>query len=71
MTTPTTSTPCIKLCVIDHLSGLCEGCGRTLQEVTGWGAMSEAERVQIMAQLPERKAMWSRPASRCAGQPTR
>jgi hypothetical protein len=42
-----------------------------LQEVTQWGAMSEAERVQIMAQLPERKAMWSRPASRCAGQPTR
>jgi hypothetical protein len=32
--------------------------------------MSEAERVQIMTQLPERKAVWGRPASRCAGKPT-
>jgi uncharacterized protein len=70
MTMPAASSPCIKLCVIDRLSGLCEGCGRTLQEVTQWGTMSEAERVQIMTQLPERKAVWGRPASRCAGKPT-
>jgi predicted Fe-S protein YdhL (DUF1289 family) len=55
--------------VIDRLTGLCEGCGRTLQEVMQWGAMNEAERITIMAQLPERKALWSRPASRCAGKP--
>jgi predicted Fe-S protein YdhL (DUF1289 family) len=40
-----------------------------LQEVMQWGAMSEAERISIMAQLPGRKALWSRPASRCAGKP--
>lgn len=66
---PTASSPYIKLCVIDRLSGLCEGCGRTLQEVMQWGAMGEDERLQIMAQLPERKALWGRPASRCAGKP--
>ena len=66
---PAASSPCIKLCVIDRLTGLCEGCGRTLQEVMQWGAMNEADRITIMAQLPERNALWSRPASRCAGKP--
>lgn len=66
---PTISSPCIKLCVIDRLSGLCEGCARTLDEVARWGSMNETERLHIMAQLPQRKAMSSRPTSRCAGKP--
>lgn len=52
MTKP--STPCIKLCVIDRENGLCEGCGRTLQEIAAWGGLSEPERKAIMARLPER-----------------
>ncbi|RDJ22922.1 DUF1289 domain-containing protein [Bosea caraganae] len=50
------STPCINICVIDQASGLCEGCGRTLQEIAQWGALSEAERLAIMAVLPGRQA---------------
>lgn len=50
------STPCIKHCVIDRGTGLCEGCGRTLAEIAGWGGMSEAERLAVMAVLPERLA---------------
>jgi predicted Fe-S protein YdhL (DUF1289 family) len=49
------STPCIKICVIDPASGLCEGCGRTLQEIAQWGGFSEAQRLAIMAELPERQ----------------
>ena len=53
--------PCIKTCVIDPLTGLCIGCGRTAAEVGGWIAMSPAERSAVMAALPERlKAMTSR-----------
>lgn len=50
------STPCIKVCVIDPASKLCEGCGRTLAEIAQWGRLSEAERLAIMAALPERLA---------------
>jgi predicted Fe-S protein YdhL (DUF1289 family) len=47
-------TPCIKVCVVDAASGLCAGCGRTLDEIVRWGSMSDAERAAIMRILPER-----------------
>lgn len=50
------STPCIKVCVIDPVSKLCEGCGRTLGEIAQWGRLSETERLAIMAALPKRLA---------------
>lgn len=50
------STPCIKICVIDPVTKLCEGCGRTLSEIAQWGRLSEAERLAVMATLPKRLA---------------
>jgi predicted Fe-S protein YdhL (DUF1289 family) len=50
------SSPCTKVCTIDPRSGLCSGCGRTLDEIAQWGSLSEAERLQIMAELPQRRA---------------
>lgn len=50
----TASSPCIKICVIDPVSNLCEGCGRTLREIAQWAGMSEAERLAVMATLGER-----------------
>jgi hypothetical protein len=47
-------TPCIKMCTIDGTSGLCAGCGRTLDEIGRWGAMGDAERAAIIAALPAR-----------------
>ena len=56
------SSPCIRICVIDPASKLCEGCGRTLQEIAQWSRLSEAERLAIMALLNERlKARPERP----------
>eukprot|EP01042_Synura_sphagnicola_P011096 gene11096-14192_t len=40
--------PCIKVCVIDPASKLCQGCGRTLQEIAQWSRLSEPERLAIM-----------------------
>ncbi|MFN3674291.1 MAG: DUF1289 domain-containing protein [Bosea sp. (in: a-proteobacteria)] len=48
------SSPCVKICVIDSSSKLCEGCGRTLQEIAQWARLSEAERQAVMARLSER-----------------
>ena len=48
------SSPCIKVCTFDAKSGLCAGCGRTLDEIARWGGMSEAQRHAIMRILPQR-----------------
>jgi predicted Fe-S protein YdhL (DUF1289 family) len=42
---------------MDACSGLCIGCGRTLDEIAGWADMSAEERRAIMAVLPARKAL--------------
>ncbi len=47
-------TPCIRVCVVDPLSGLCIGCGRTLQEIGAWTGMSPQRRSAVMATLPGR-----------------
>jgi predicted Fe-S protein YdhL (DUF1289 family) len=47
--------PCIKVCIIDAVAGLCTGCGRTLDEIARWGSMSDTDRRAIMRLLPERK----------------
>jgi uncharacterized protein len=48
------STPCIRVCTLDPETGLCEGCGRTREEIGTWFRMGEEERLRIMAELPER-----------------
>ncbi|HEY2070211.1 MAG TPA: DUF1289 domain-containing protein [Rhizomicrobium sp.] len=47
-------TPCIKVCVIDATSGLCAGCGRSLNEIARWGGLTDEQRRVIMASLPQR-----------------
>lgn len=50
------STPCIKVCTVSANRGLCLGCGRTLAEIGAWMRLSEAERLAVMARLPDRLA---------------
>lgn len=49
-----TSSPCNRICVVDGVTGLCFGCGRTLPEIAKWGGLSEEQRLAIMAGLAER-----------------
>ena len=49
-------TPCDKICILDDASGLCRGCGRTVDEIARWTAYNDAERARVMAQLPRRLA---------------
>lgn len=56
-------TPCVKICTYDPGTGLCLGCGRTLEEIAAWSALSDAERRAVMEQLPKRLRQMSSPAS--------
>jgi len=47
-------TPCVNTCLLDAETGLCIGCGRTIDEIARWATMSDQERRAIMAALPER-----------------
>jgi predicted Fe-S protein YdhL (DUF1289 family) len=49
-------TPCTKVCAIDPVTRLCVGCGRTLDEIAQWSALTDRERARIMAELPRRLA---------------
>ncbi|TFU02898.1 DUF1289 domain-containing protein [Polymorphobacter arshaanensis] len=49
--------PCNNVCTIDRRSGWCAGCARTVDEITRWPLASEAERVAIVAALPQRRAI--------------
>jgi predicted Fe-S protein YdhL (DUF1289 family) len=49
-------TPCTAVCAIDPVSGLCLGCGRTLDEIARWTVLTDGERARIMAELPDRTA---------------
>ena len=46
--------PCTKVCTIDMTTELCAGCGRTRGEIASWTSISSAERLAIMAELPQR-----------------
>jgi predicted Fe-S protein YdhL (DUF1289 family) len=46
--------PCIKVCVIDPVDGLCEGCRRSRHEIARWTSYTDAERSRIMAELRTR-----------------
>jgi uncharacterized protein len=49
-------TPCTQVCTVDAVSRLCVGCGRTLDEIAQWSALTEGERARVMAELPRRIA---------------
>lgn len=42
--------PCILICTLDDTQR-CLGCGRTLQQVSGWALMSAAEQWAVIDEL--------------------
>ncbi|EHA16277.1 DUF1289 domain-containing protein [Halomonas sp. HAL1] len=43
--------PCVQICQIEPSTSLCNGCGRTLDEIAVWGAMTEAEKAPVWERL--------------------
>jgi len=48
------SSPCVRVCILDPETGLCEGCGRTREEIGRWFRLTEEERLGVMSELAER-----------------
>ena len=44
-------TPCVKLCTVDPVTKICQGCKRTLEEISNWIYMTDEQRLEIMAEL--------------------
>ena len=53
---PEMESPCVKTCTIDTVSGLCTGCGRTLDEIALWSVLDDDDKRTVWALLPERLA---------------
>jgi hypothetical protein len=53
---PGIETPCVRVCVVHPTLQLCMTCGRSLDEIARWTALTTLERGRIMAQLPPRLA---------------
>ena len=48
------ASPCISVCRIQADSGLCEGCFRTIAEITAWSRADDADKRQIWGVIAER-----------------
>lgn len=48
--------PCVAVCRMEPDTGLCTGCLRTIDEIAGWGAMPETQRLQVWAHIDQRRA---------------
>jgi predicted Fe-S protein YdhL (DUF1289 family) len=51
--------PCLGICQLDEATGFCIGCGRSGGEIGEWISMNDADRDQVWAKLPERRAALS------------
>ncbi len=45
--------PCIGACSTGLGDDVCRGCGRTLEEIREWAAMSDEQRAEVMRRLED------------------
>lgn len=50
----TVASPCTNVCRIDRRSGWCEGCLRSIDEITDWSLATDDQRRAVLAALPSR-----------------
>ena len=51
------ASPCVSVCVLDPAgTGICVGCGRSLDEIAAWVELDNAQRRAVLARLPQRLA---------------
>jgi hypothetical protein len=48
------SSPCISVCRMSQTTGLCEGCFRTLDEITNWGRRSADAKRDVWQLIAQR-----------------
>jgi predicted Fe-S protein YdhL (DUF1289 family) len=59
------ASPCVRLCTLNE-ADVCVGCGRTLDDIRQWQAMSQHDKAACVARarerLPALRPDWSAPA---------
>ncbi|MGE0349625.1 DUF1289 domain-containing protein [Hydrogenophaga sp.] len=53
---PGVPSPCISVCQMDAISGLCKGCYRTLDEIRLWSQSGDAAKLLVWQQIEARQA---------------
>jgi len=48
------ASPCVSICTLDRVSGLCIGCLRTIKEIGAWRTMTMTEKRAVVAACAER-----------------
>ena len=48
--------PCISVCRMDSVTGYCEGCMRTLDEIAAWGLMDNSAKRRVWQEIEQRAA---------------
>ncbi len=48
--------PCIDVCEMDARSGLCNGCFRTIDEITTWSRLDDDGKRAVLRLITEREA---------------
>ncbi len=62
-----TSSPCINICRMDEVTGLCEGCFRSIDEIAGWRGYDDEARQWILEAIAQRRAeLAARNGAACA-----
>ena len=48
--------PCISVCLMDEVDGVCVGCYRTRAEIATWGSMDQDDQILLLDILRDRRA---------------
>ena len=51
----TVASPCINICRMNARTGLCEGCLRTIDEITVWSRLDDAAKLGVLARIDRRR----------------
>lgn len=48
--------PCISLCEMDQVTGLCRGCLRTIDEIVAWGSAGDDYKRAVWLEIRRRES---------------
>ena len=49
--------PCISICKLNKSTGFCDGCFRTINEISQWPSMTDVERMSLLEKLRQRQGI--------------
>lgn len=55
--------PCISVCTIDQVTGVCAGCLRTLDEIAAWSILDDGQKRAVWQALAARRDAAPPPAA--------